>query len=74
MPKRMYFGKPDKLEIGDLVWYFRSDVLFGPLLIIDQRKSGYGGNGQPLWIMHDTTTGDYHQARTIWLRVPKECV
>ena len=73
MPNRMYFAKPETVNIGDLVWYYRSDVLSGPLLIIDQRKSGYGGNGQPLWIMHDTTTGDYHQSRTIFLRVPKEC-
>ena len=73
MPERMYIEKPEKVENGDLVWYFRTDVLFGPLLIIDRRTSGYGGNGQPLWIMHDTNTGDYHQARTIFLRVPKEC-
>ena len=74
MPKRMYFGKPDTVEIGDLVWCFQNDVLVGPLLIIDRRTSGYGGNGQPLWIMYDSNTGKSLQSRTVFLRIPKECV
>lgn len=72
MSNQLYFMKPESVNIGDLVWYYRSDVLIGPLLVIDYRRTGYGIKGQEMWIMHDSTTGDYHQSRTIWLRVPKE--
>ena len=72
MSDNLYFMKPEKLDIGDLVWYYRSNVLFGPLLIVDHRRTGYGGKGQEMWIMYDSTTGDYHQSRTVWLRVPRE--
>jgi len=72
MHNQLRFTKPEKVDIGDLVWYYRSDVLFGPLLVIDYRRTGYGSKGQEMWIMHDSATGDYHQSRTIWLRVPKE--
>ena len=68
----VWFVQPAELEIGSLVWYFRTDVLIGPLLIVDKRRAGYGGNGHIMWIMYDTRSGDYHQAAQMWLRVPKE--
>ena len=74
MSDRMYFGKPEDLKIGDLVWYYRTEVLIGPLLIVDSRRGGYGANGQKYWIMFDSRTGDYHQSTSMWLRVPKPCI
>ena len=74
MTERMWFTKAKNVAVGDMVWYYRTDVLIGPLLIVDSRKGGYGSNGQTYWIMFDSRTGDYHQAAKIWLRVPKECV
>ena len=69
------FMKPEKLNIGDLVWYYRSNVLFGPLLLIDHRRTDSSfHDGQEMWIMYDSTTGDYHQSRKIWLRVPRSQV
>ena len=66
------FVHPDNLEIGSLVWYYRTDVLIGPLLIVDKARAGYGGNGQVRWIMYDARTGDYHQSDPLWIRVPME--
>ena len=74
MIDRMYFAKAENVAIGDLVWYYRTDVLIGPLLIVDSRRGGYGSNGQTYWIMFDSKTGDYHQAAKMWLRVPKETI
>ena len=74
MSKRMYFAKAEEIDVGDLVWYYRTDVLIGPLLIVDSRRGGYGANEQTYWIMFDSRTGDYHQAAKMWLRVPRECV
>lgn len=65
------FVQPAELEVGSLVWYFRTDVLIGPLLIVDKRLAGYGENGHTTWIMCDTRSGDYHQAAEMWLRIPK---
>lgn len=73
MSKRLYFTKAENIDIGDMVWYYRTDVLIGPLLIVDSRRGGYGANGQTYWIMFDSRTGDYHQAAKMWLRVPREC-
>ena len=66
------FVQPVNLEVGSLVCYFRKDVLIGPLLIVDKRLAGYGGNGQVRWIMYDARSGDYHQAAQQWIRVPME--
>ena len=46
MVDRMYFTKAENIVVGDLVWYYRTDVLIGPLLIVDSRRGGYGSNGQ----------------------------
>ena len=73
MIDRMWFAKAKNVAVGDMVWYYRTDVLIGPLLIIGSREGGYGFNKQTYWIMFDTTTGDYHQAAKMWLRVPREC-
>ena len=68
------FVKPHDVKIGDLVWYFRggSNVLFGPLIIVDSRRTGYGGNGRKIWIMFDSERAEYHQAEKMWLRVPRD--
>ena len=72
MSDQVYFTKAQEVDIGDMVWYYRTDVLIGPLLIVDSRKGGYGFNKQTYWIMFDSRTGDYHQAAKKWLRIPKE--
>ena len=72
MVNSVRFVQPAKLEVGSLVWYFRTDVLIGPLLIVDKRQAGYGGNGHVKWIMYDARSGDYHQAAQQWIRVPME--
>lgn len=72
MTEKMYFARAEDVVVGGLVWYQRTDVLIGPLLIVDSRKGGYGFNKQTYWIMFDSHSGDYHQATKSWLRVPKE--
>ena len=76
MPDRMYFAKPDydTIGVGSLVWYYRTDVLLGPFLIVDKRYAGYGNNSKRYWILFDSSRKEYHQADTKYLRVPQECV
>ena len=64
--------RPDRIEIGSLVWYRRSDVVIGPLLVVDKRLAGFGSNSHWKWILHDTATGDIHQSSIVWLKVLAE--
>lgn len=75
MSKRMFFAKPDygTICVGSLVWYYRTDVLIGPLLIVDKRTAGYGFNTKKYWVLFDSSRNEYHQSELKWLRVPQEC-
>ena len=66
------FKRVKNVNKGDLVWYYRSNVLFGPLLVVDSRMSGHGWHRHRKWIMYDASTGDIHQSAEKWLCVPKE--
>ena len=66
------FKRVKNVNKGDLVWYYRSNVLFGPLLVVDYRMSGHGWHKHRKWIMYDASTGDIHQSEEKWLCVPKE--
>jgi len=75
MSDRLYFTKPEfgTIDVGSLVWYYRTDVLIGPLLIIDRRIAGYGFNAKKYWILFDSSKNEYHQSETKYLRIPQEC-
>ena len=73
MSKRLYFAKADKVAIGDMVWYYRTNVLLGPLLIVDHRYAGYGNNAKRYWVLFDSSRNEYHSAESKYLRIPQEC-
>ena len=71
-----HFATPDyySVAIGSIVWYLRTDVLIGPLLVIGNRFPGYGRDltSRRKFLLYDTSTGDYHQSVVKYLLVPKE--
>ena len=74
MTDGMIMAKPDygTVDIGSLVWYYRTDVVLGPFLIVDKRYAGYGNNSKRYWILFDSSRNEYHQSESKWLRVPQE--
>ena len=74
MTDATFLAKPEygSIDVGSLVWYYRTNVIVGPLLVIDKRYGGYGFNKKKYWILFDSSTNEYHQAESKWLRVPRE--
>lgn len=68
---RIHFWEPETISDGDLVWIY-DGALVGPLLVDHQGFSGYGSNKKLIYMLLDTSSGEWYSSEKKWIRVPME--
>ena len=68
----IHFWQPEKVKVGDLVWFYNLQIFKGPFVIESTRIAGYGSNKRTMYILLDIDNRALLQSEKKWLRVPME--